>query len=212
MDCGPPGSSVYEISQGRILECIAISSPSRESFHPSDGTHVSSAAYIGRHTPPPGKSWDEHLGFTEYSFSLRTIKVKERVRRRRGSRGLGTFKCSLFEIPLKSLTKGYFAHNKEKDKTLWSPGLSRIVPFGSKGYPRTCAQWPVTLWVTVEAGIPFNKQCWRFRLITGLHLVVIITHQALAASRKRPHTKANQPALFVRFNLLLWSEGAERTK
>ena len=94
-----------------------------------------------------GKHWDEHMGFTEYSFSLRTIKVKERVRRRRGSRGsaaaakslqscptlcdlidssppgspvpgLGTFKCSLFEIPLKSLTKGYFAHNKEKDKTL----------------------------------------------------------------------------------------------
>lgn len=113
---------------------------------------------------------------------------------------------------LKSLIKGYLVHNKEKDKTLSSPGWSRTVPFGSKGCLRTCAQWPVTPRVTAGAGMPFHKQRWCFRLITGLHLVVIITHRAPAASRERPHSGANQPALLVRFNLLPWPEGAERTK
>ena len=56
---------------------------------PTQGSPAS-PTLVGRFftTAPPGKHWDEHMGFTEYSFSLRTIKVKERVRRRRGSRGL----------------------------------------------------------------------------------------------------------------------------
>ena len=35
MDCSPPGSSVHEISQARILECVAISF-SRGSSQPRD--------------------------------------------------------------------------------------------------------------------------------------------------------------------------------
>ena len=45
MDCSPPGSSVHEIFQARILEWVAISS-SRGSSWPRNETHVSC---IGRH-------------------------------------------------------------------------------------------------------------------------------------------------------------------
>ena len=44
MDCGPPGSSVHEIFQARILEWAAISS-SRRSSVPGDQASVSS---VGR--------------------------------------------------------------------------------------------------------------------------------------------------------------------
>ena len=58
MDCSPPGSSVHEIFQARILEQTAISS-SRGSFWPRDGTHISafSASAGGRFftTAPPGR-------------------------------------------------------------------------------------------------------------------------------------------------------------
>ena len=40
MDCSPPGSTVYGISQARILKWVAISF-SRGSSQPRDGTHVS---------------------------------------------------------------------------------------------------------------------------------------------------------------------------
>ena len=40
MDCSPPGSSVYGISQARILEWVAISFP-RGIFSTQDQTHVS---------------------------------------------------------------------------------------------------------------------------------------------------------------------------
>ena len=39
MDCSPPGPSVHEISQARMLEWVAISS-SRGSSQPSSQTHV----------------------------------------------------------------------------------------------------------------------------------------------------------------------------
>ena len=39
MDCSPPGFSVHELFQARILEWVAISS-SRGSFRPRDRTHV----------------------------------------------------------------------------------------------------------------------------------------------------------------------------
>ena len=58
MDCSPPGSSVYEIFQAKILEQTAISS-SRGSFRPRDQTHISvlSALAGGRFftTAPPGE-------------------------------------------------------------------------------------------------------------------------------------------------------------
>ena len=43
MDCSPPGSSVHEIFQARILEWVAISF-SRGSFPPRDRTHISQIA------------------------------------------------------------------------------------------------------------------------------------------------------------------------
>ena len=41
MDCSPPGSSVHGILQARILEWVAMPSP-------SDQTHISSVSCIGR--------------------------------------------------------------------------------------------------------------------------------------------------------------------
>ena len=43
MDCSPPGSSVHGISQGRVLEWVAISF-SRGSSQPRDRTQVSCIA------------------------------------------------------------------------------------------------------------------------------------------------------------------------
>ena len=62
MDCSPPGSSVHEIFQARILEWIAISF-SKVSSRPRDGTHVSCVfCTAGRFftTAPPGKPPVEH--------------------------------------------------------------------------------------------------------------------------------------------------------
>ena len=50
MDCSLPGSSVYGISQARMLEWVAVSF-SRGSSLPRDRTHVSCVSYIGRQTP-----------------------------------------------------------------------------------------------------------------------------------------------------------------
>ena len=47
MDCSPPGSSVHETSQARILEWVAISS-SREFARPRDQTRVFCISCIGR--------------------------------------------------------------------------------------------------------------------------------------------------------------------
>ena len=44
MDCSPPGSSVHEISEARILEGVALSS-CRGSFWPRDRTGVSHLRY-----------------------------------------------------------------------------------------------------------------------------------------------------------------------
>ena len=47
MDCSPPGSSVHEISQARILEWVAISY-SRESSEPRNQTCISCISCTGR--------------------------------------------------------------------------------------------------------------------------------------------------------------------
>ena len=54
MDCSPPGSSVHEIFQVRILEWVAISS-SRASSQPRDQTCVS---YIGRQILYHWAAWE----------------------------------------------------------------------------------------------------------------------------------------------------------
>ena len=54
MECSPPGSSVHGISQTRILEWIAISSPGH---HPNPGIESASPVLTGRFftTEPPRK-------------------------------------------------------------------------------------------------------------------------------------------------------------
>ena len=47
MDCGPPGSSVHGVLQGRILEWVAMPS-SRRSSQSRDRTHISYIFCIGR--------------------------------------------------------------------------------------------------------------------------------------------------------------------
>ena len=47
VDCSPPGSSIHEIIQARILECFALPS-SRGSSRPRDRTHVSYVSCVGR--------------------------------------------------------------------------------------------------------------------------------------------------------------------
>ena len=68
MDCSLPGSSVYEISQARILEWIAISF-SRVSSQIRDWTHVSCIFCIGRqilyHPEPPEKPRRAYLTLIE---------------------------------------------------------------------------------------------------------------------------------------------------
>ena len=44
MDCSPPGSSVHDILQARILEWVTMLS-SRKSSQPRDGTHISYQAW-----------------------------------------------------------------------------------------------------------------------------------------------------------------------
>ena len=53
----PPGSSVHEISQARILESVAISS-SRGSFWPRDSTCISHVSCISRHSLLLSHSWE----------------------------------------------------------------------------------------------------------------------------------------------------------
>ena len=57
MDCSPPGSSVHEILQARILEWVAISS-SRGSFQPRDWIHVSCISCTGRWTLYHWATWE----------------------------------------------------------------------------------------------------------------------------------------------------------
>ena len=67
VDCGPPGSSVYGISQARILEWVAISS-SRGSSRPRNRTRVS--CIVGRFfTFYHCATW-EALGFAERQKGL----------------------------------------------------------------------------------------------------------------------------------------------
>ena len=56
MNCSPPGSSIYAISQARILEWVAISS-SRGFFQPRDWTSTSCLAGGFFTTEPPGKTY-----------------------------------------------------------------------------------------------------------------------------------------------------------
>ena len=60
MDCSPSGSSVYGISQARILEWVAISS-SRGSSRPRDQTCISCVSCIGRQVLYHRGTWESLL-------------------------------------------------------------------------------------------------------------------------------------------------------
>ena len=57
MDYSPPGSSVHEFSQTRILEWVAMLS-SRGSSRPRDRTHVFCISCIGRHILYYHATWE----------------------------------------------------------------------------------------------------------------------------------------------------------
>jgi len=48
MDVSPPGSSVHEIFQARILKWVAIPYTGDLPEQPRDKTHISCISYIGR--------------------------------------------------------------------------------------------------------------------------------------------------------------------
>ena len=57
MDYSPPGSSVHEFSQTRILEWVAMLS-SRGSSRPRDRTHIFCISCIGRHILYYHATWE----------------------------------------------------------------------------------------------------------------------------------------------------------
>ena len=70
MDCSPPGSSVHEISQARILEWVVISF-SRESSQPRDQTCVSYVSWIaGRFFTPLSHQGSSSRNYNEYLKKL----------------------------------------------------------------------------------------------------------------------------------------------
>ena len=84
MDCSPPGSSVHEILQGRILEWVAMTS-SKGSSWPRDRTHVSLLHWQAGSLllAPPGKPtmWYTNCFintcFLSVYLSLLECKVRE---------------------------------------------------------------------------------------------------------------------------------------
>ena len=104
MDCSPPGSSVYGISQARLLEWVAISS-SRGSFPPREWSSVSCLAGRFFTTEPPRKpfGWLYHQ-FISINSSYHCISV---------AIFLGIFfylKSTLNVISIISLSRKYFFH------------------------------------------------------------------------------------------------------
>ena len=71
MDRSPPGFSVLEISQARILEWVAISS-SRGSSKPRDWNHGSWVSFTGRHILYHWATW-EALFLNIYFCSISTL-------------------------------------------------------------------------------------------------------------------------------------------
>ena len=77
MDCSPPGSSVHEIIQARILEHIAMPS-SKGSSWPRDQTHVSYVSCIVRQVLYwwcPLGSHKHYIGYT-YTKKLFIVYLK----------------------------------------------------------------------------------------------------------------------------------------
>ena len=73
MDCHQPGSSVYEISQARILEWVAISF-SRRSSQPRDQTSISCIFCFSRWSLSHWVIWEAYLNtLLGFNFSESTV-------------------------------------------------------------------------------------------------------------------------------------------
>ena len=115
MDCSPPGSSVYGIFQGRLLEWVAMPC-SRRSSQPRDRTCISYISYvscIGRWVPYLWASW---MLLNKCLIGIVSFLV---VRRRRGVKWRKTNSRWLrLSVPLEA-------------KTCWRvPGM----PFGCRAH------------------------------------------------------------------------------
>ena len=75
MDCGPPGSSVHEIFQARILEWVAISF-SRGSSQPRDRTWVSCTAGRFFTDWATREALLEYLHFHNFFFIVRRVRCE----------------------------------------------------------------------------------------------------------------------------------------
>ena len=71
MSCSPPGSSVLDISQAKILEWVAISS-SRESSWPRGQTHVSCISCIDSQIPFHWVTWEAR---SWWHIALKGMKI-----------------------------------------------------------------------------------------------------------------------------------------
>ena len=129
MHCSPPGSSVHRISQGRILEWVAISS-SRGTSPPRDRTQVSCLSCIGKQIFYHCTTW-EVPGQSEIIFKTGTgtclpnlqppgfllrIKFKAPSASSRPQVGMGLPSCP--PIPARPLTSSRTLHRLF---LAWSP-------------------------------------------------------------------------------------------
>ena len=69
LDHSPPGSSVHDIFQVRILEWVTMLS-SRKSYQPRDGTHISYVSCTGSATREPSSAQSHVLSCFVFLFSI----------------------------------------------------------------------------------------------------------------------------------------------
>ena len=78
MDCSPPGSSVHEISQARILEWVAISS-SKRSSRPKDPTHIFCVSCIARQILCHWATWEATASFNHLQYRIPQGQILEQA-------------------------------------------------------------------------------------------------------------------------------------
>ena len=79
MDCSPPGSSVHEVLQARVLEWVAISS-SRGSSWPRNQTWGSCISCIGRRILYNWATWEAPYWLLEF-LNYNRLKVADKKRK-----------------------------------------------------------------------------------------------------------------------------------
>ena len=118
-DCSLPGSSVHGIFQGRILECVAISS-SKESCQPRDQTQVSCISCIADRFFTAEPLWYGEHGKIWMGCGFSRADNKDEKRSGTASDiGKSWISCEVFSffndyIDLHSLLRFYFCENRRK--------------------------------------------------------------------------------------------------